>query len=30
MLGQQTQEHLRGLLGLDDAAIDKLRAEGTI
>ena len=30
LLGQQTEEILRGLLGLEDAAIAKLRAEGTI
>ena len=30
VLGQHTEEVLRGLLDLDDAAIAKLRAEGTI
>ena len=30
VLGQHTEEILRGLLQLDDAAIAKLRAEGTI
>jgi len=30
VLGQHTEEILRGLLDLDDAAIAKLRAEGTI
>jgi len=30
VLGQHTEEILRGLLQLDDAAIERLRAEGTI
>jgi crotonobetainyl-CoA:carnitine CoA-transferase CaiB-like acyl-CoA transferase len=30
VLGQHTEEILRGLLHLDDAAISKLRAEGTV